>query len=327
MVSPILVNSVLLNPSDIAWRNIISELVHVFSEPYTDAPTQEVLRREKFVSELETLVSGASWDLWNSFTQAVPKTSELLKEFWGSQQNGKAIFIIDGLSLREMPYLLQEARERGFYINGARVSGSELPSETTTFAKSIGFTQRSLLENNRTSSEHVLPNATTQSVDLPWIDCVGLIRSEPNWIMWHSCFDDLIHLYSEPGKGLRDLFTKGEQHFTSDDFWKLVNKLATGRRVVITSDHGYAATGEYANVNEEQTEYLRAIYKSQRFSKSDGVGSQWIPPIDVHLDSDHGSFRYVLGRRKWKSSGGYPTLAHGGLSFMETFVPFIELSL
>lgn len=326
MLSPTLLNSILLNPTYKAWEKIIEELFQVFSQPYVESSTLEILKRENYVRELETLVSGASWELWNGFDKAVPKTSQLLKDFWSNHQNGKAILIIDGLSLREMPFLLHQARDRGFNIYTARVTGSELPSETTTFAKSLGFSQRSSLENNKTSAEHVLPNAVTHSIDLPWNDCVGLIRAEPNWILWHSCLDDLIHFYSEPGKGLRDLVLKSEQHFTSDDFWKLIEKLGTGRRLVITSDHGYAATSEYINVNEEQTEYLRGNYRSQRYSKYFDTGSQWMPPIDVHLTSAHGSYRYVLGRRKWKSSGGYPTLAHGGLSFMETLVPFIELS-
>jgi hypothetical protein len=33
----------------------------------------------------------------------------------------------------------------------------------------------------------------------------------------------------------------------------------------------------------------------------------------------------ALGRRKWKSQGGYPTLTHGGLSLLEMAVPFIEI--
>jgi hypothetical protein len=34
-----------------------------------------------------------------------------------------------------------------------------------------------------------------------------------------------------------------------------------------------------------------------------------------------GTHRLVLGRRKWKVAGGYPTLAHGGLTLLETLCP------
>ena len=54
--------------------------------------------------------------------------------------------------------------------------------------------------------------------------------------------------------------------------------------------------------------------------------SGWVPPIDRVLTTGHGRFAFVLGRRKWKSQGGYPTLTHGGLSILEVLVPFIELS-
>ena len=59
---------------------------------------------------------------------------------------------------------------------------------------------------------------------------------------------------------------------------------------------------------------------------ADDVSSDWVPPVDVTLDTPHGRHAFVLGRRKWKSQGGYPTLAHGGLSLLEVAVPFIELS-
>ena len=51
-----------------------------------------------------------------------------------------------------------------------------------------------------------------------------------------------------------------------------------------------------------------------------------MPPIDLTLTSTHGTHQYVLGRRKWKSAAGYPTLQHGGLSLLELLVPFIEMS-
>ena len=38
------------------------------------------------------------------------------------------------------------------------------------------------------------------------------------------------------------------------------------------------------------------------------------------------SRRLALGRRKWKSQGGYPTLAHGGLSLLEVLTPWVEMT-
>jgi hypothetical protein len=52
----------------------------------------------------------------------------------------------------------------------------------------------------------------------------------------------------------------------------------------------------------------------------------FFPGDYLMLETPHGKHAFALGRRKWKSQGGYPTLAHGGLSLLEVAVPFIELS-
>jgi hypothetical protein len=98
-----------------------------------------------------------------------------------------------------------------------------------------------------------------------------------------------------------------------------INRLATGRRLIITADHGYAASGQFPDADREQSAYLNERYKSGRATLS--------KHIDLAIEgSQGGRHLFVNGRRKWKSQGGYPTLTHGGLSVLEVLVPFIELS-
>lgn len=52
----------------------------------------------------------------------------------------------------------------------------------------------------------------------------------------------------------------------------------------------------------------------------------FVPPVALQIDSPHGAHLLALGRRKWRSQGGYPTLTHGGLSLLEVLSPFVELS-
>lgn len=321
-----LLDNVLLQPTDKAWINIVNKIYDNFSSSFTDSPMQEIIKREKAMVGLETIIAGAAWDLWCSFENSVPKTAKLIQNFWDSDVNGKAVLIIDGLSMREMPFLIDQGNSRGYTIIQSTVSSSALPSDTTFFAKSLGFSSRAELSNNGAGKNHFLNGAVTDCVDLPWEDCVNLISSEPNWVLWHTKFDDLIHEYKGPGKGIRELCKKSEEFFTSDAFWKLIERLSNGRKIVITSDHGYASTGDFLNISGEQGDYLKATFKNQRYTKSGQRNGDSIPPLNITLKSDNGEFQYVLGRRKWKSSGGYPTLAHGGLSLMETLVPFIELS-
>jgi hypothetical protein len=48
--------------------------------------------------------------------------------------------------------------------------------------------------------------------------------------------------------------------------------------------------------------------------------------VALQIDSPHGAHLLALGRRKWRSQGGYPTLTHGGLSLLEVLSPFVEIT-
>ena len=205
--------------------------------------------------------------------------------------------------------------------------GAELPADTTPFAKALAFGQRSALENNGAGSSHHLSGACTDSIDLPWHECVGLVDASPDWVLWHHWPDGRIHELSSPGRGLAKLAIEAATQLASDDFWALVERLTTGRRLVITSDHGYAATELFPDTAEHnQRMHLKSRFKGGRSASGDLPPGRWVPPIDIVLDTPSGRHAFALGRRKWKSQGGYPTLAHGGLSLLEVAVPFIELS-
>jgi hypothetical protein len=52
----------------------------------------------------------------------------------------------------------------------------------------------------------------------------------------------------------------------------------------------------------------------------------FVPPVALQVNNIHGAHLMNLGRLKWKSQGGYPTLAHGGLSILEVLAPFIVIT-
>ncbi len=323
-----LLDSVLTAQPKEAWQGIFAMLWDIFSAPLTPQHVErEVTERERKVSELELLLSGSAWELWRDFEKSVPHTAQSLIDFWLGSSSGKAILILDSLSLREAPWLLQEAERRGYRIHQARVCGSELPSDTTSFAKALGFAQRSVLENNGAGSTHALPGARTESLNVAWEDCLNWIASAPALVLWHHWPDERIHQLAEPGDGFQKLCRETAQHLTSDSFWQMVERMATGRRLVITSDHGYAASGMFADVtNKEQAGWLKENFRSSRFAQGPSATHHWVPPISLCLQTAHGTNQFALGRRKWRSAGGYPTLAHGGLSLLEVAVPFIEIS-
>lgn len=308
-----------------AWKAIFDHAWDVCSQPIeSKKAVQEVTGRDLTLASVDLFLASGGWELWTEFENTVESTAEALVAWWHEQLGGKAILILDALSLREIPWILSEANRRGYDVQ-TKVTRSELPADTTSFAKALGFGQRSTLENNQASSTHRLQGAKTESVDLPWGDCINLIGSEPNWVFWHHWIDSRVHDLAGAGKGLKDLTKEAQQQLTSEDFWAFIEGLTTGRKLVITSDHGYAASGEFSDMSGEQAQQLKSCFGSRRWQKGTSQMDCWIPPLSLSLTSQHGENAYVLGRRKWKSQGGYPTLIHGGLSLFEVACPFIKI--
>ena len=303
-----------------AWETCRREI------PHADV-AGEVLRRDRAVAPADLFLATAGWDLWSSYYDSVPRTADRLSAWWNNSASGRAVLILDALSLREVPWLIHGAAERGYALHSAEPTGSELPPDTNPFARALGFSQRSALENSGAGNAHRLSGARTDSVDLPWRDCVDLVDASPDWVLWHHWPDDRIHDLGSPGRGLAKLAKEARTQLTSNDFWALVERLSTGRTLVITGDHGYAATGLFPDAREhDQSQHLKSRFKSGRSALGVRPAGSWVPPIDVVLETPSTPYTFVLGRRKWRSPGGYPTLAHGGLSLLEVAVPFIELS-
>ncbi len=317
-------------PGD-AWRVIIDNAVEIASKPLAagNAPS-EVTKRDREIGVLDHFLSSGGWDLWQAFGSTVERTSDRLARWWVEPGYGgsgaKAVLILDGLSLRELPWLLQGAKERGFTLHEVTANASELPGETNEFARALGFSSRSQLQNNGAGQGHRLQPATTESVDMPWQDCAGLVDASPNWVFWHHWPDSKLHDGAGAGQGLDTLTRDVADQLNSDDFWAFVEQLATGRRLVITSDHGYAATGYFPDADGEVGHFLKKTFASGRSAKGTGETGPFVPPVALQINSPHGPHLVAVGRWKWKSQGGYPTLTHGGLSLLEVLSPFVELS-
>lgn len=323
-----LLNASVCKPPVEVWSEITTHLWSEFSAPISAASGEnEVVRRDRNLTELDNIISASAWDLWQDFETAIPKASQAIIDFWSKTQGGKAVLILDGLSLREVPWLLEEAKQRGYTQSDAGIRGAELPAETTEFANSLGFGQRSALENNGAGSAHKLKGAFTISCNLPWQECVDLVGAQEAVMFWHHWPDERMHGLAGPGAGLHKLAKDIHTGLTSDDFWLLIDRLCTGRKLLITSDHGYAATGLFPDLTDkDQVAYMKNLFKSGRSSRDRADDGSWVPPIDLPLTTAHGNHRFVLGRRKWKSASGYPTLQHGGLSLLEVLVPHVVLS-
>jgi hypothetical protein len=126
-------------------------------------------------------------------------------------------------------------------------------------------------------------------------------------------------------KKLPDQIYKAAAATLQDDgFWKFANRLRQGRKLVITSDHGYAVSKLFSSeeIDPDVIEKLRETFGAARYKKVNGSWQErFMPPIVV----SHNEHHIVMGQRKWKVQGGFPHVCHGGLSLLEVAVPFIEL--
>jgi hypothetical protein len=312
-------------PASEAWEAIFQYAWDVCSKPITGNAGAEVTRRDRQIADIDQFLTTAGWNLWRQYEDSVPLTSTTITNWW-NQNSGKAILILDALSLREASWILEGAEKNSFTIHTAKATGAELPADTTPFARALGFSQRSSLENNGAGNSHKLSGAITESTHIPWQDCIDRIGSQPDLVFWHHWPDNRLHEHDNPGQGLTTLTQEAQKHLTSDVFWQFVSQLANGRKVIITADHGYAASGIFPDSDKDQTEYLKKTFRSGRCNSQQTEPGNFVPPIDLKIESVHGEHLYVNGRRKWKSAGGYPTLTHGGLSILEVAVPFIECS-
>jgi hypothetical protein len=132
-----------------AWRIIVEKAVEIASKPLTigSAPS-EVTKRDREIGTLDYFLSSSGWDLWEVFGNTIERTSDRLIRWWAEPYSSKAVLILDGLSLRELPWLLQGAAQHGFTLHQVSVNASELPGDTNEFAGALGFGSRSHIQNN-----------------------------------------------------------------------------------------------------------------------------------------------------------------------------------
>lgn len=263
--------------------------------------------------------------MWAAYPTAAPLTSRQLQSWWSQSFGaaGKAVLIIDALSLRELPAIEAAAEARKIKLISVNATGAEAPSTTNQFAKALGAGTRADLANNTPPGTFVFANAGvyTSVISHPFQDCLSSVPNEKNIFLWHTWLDDLIHVQ----KKLPDQVHKiAQTELQSDGFWAFVDRLRQGRQLVITSDHGYAVAKLFST-EERDDSIVQALRKAFGASRYESDSKSWthrfMPPIVTTMNGHH----IVMGQRKWKVQGGFPHVDHGGLTLLEVAVPFIEL--
>jgi hypothetical protein len=301
----------------VAWERIFAGLKDLAIN------TVSPVDLHKETVEPDRLLAESAWELWFSFQKNAQTTAGVLSNWWNDQSSSsnKAVLILDAMSLRELASLLAGAQVRGIEISNVSVTGSEVPSDTDSFAKALGVNSRGRLRNDSSpDSLELKGNIYTDVVGLPFADCAGNIPAVNNLLIWHTWLDDLIHVHNR----LPDqIYRAASEILQGNDFWEFVNRLRQGRALVITSDHGYAVGRQFSTaVNEaDAIEALRNVFGASRYAPNTGQWNYQLMPPRVLKTNGH---LVIIGQTKWKVQGGFPHICHGGLSLLEVAVPFVE---
>lgn len=313
--SEIILNSA--TPADV-WAAVFKKLREVA------CATASPVELHDATIEPDRLLAEAAWDLWQQYPSAAHHTSQALRDWWCSTVGqGRAILILDGVSLRELFIILQAAQSRQITPTRIDVTGAEIPSDSNAFAKSLGISGRHCLANSGA------PSGFCFAADSPWTDvqnhpfedAAAAIPPQPNVIVWHTWLDDFLEV---PSRKPDQVYRVAEQELQGDGFWKFVDRLRQGRRLVVTADHGYAVAKSFVTreTDHEVVLPLRETFGASRYKPASTPWNRAFMPPVVFTHSGH---HVVMGQRSWTIQGGFPFLCHGGMSLLEVAVPFIEL--
>lgn len=297
-----------------AWQAIFQHLNDI--AVHAASPTE--LHNQTVVPD--RLLAESGWELWEAYSASAERTAARLKRWYAQPTaTGRAILILDALSLRELHVLLEGAAVHNIEPIEVVVTGSEVPSDTNRFAQALGAPTRSSLTNNGKPGGFALAQTYTDVLSVPFQDCVGSVPYEHNIFLWHTFIDDLIHQQKAP----EQVYKQAADMLKDAGFWALVDRMRQGRELVITGDHGYATSKLFSDeiTDKESIQLMRDTFSASRTkSTSSAWTNRFMPPLVLTENNQH----VVIGQRKWSVQGGFPNLCHGGLSLLEVAVPYVK---
>ena len=291
---------------------------------YRERPTGQYLQcGEQLVNELEEVLCAAASRIYDELLQPVPADRHLRNYLTAEQPTSAVVF--DGLSLREVPLIKRLAEQSGLRIIEEGWSVAATPSDTMDFIAS------------RLGVGPIAPTQLPASAQLQsdGIACYYLsqvnqrcsLNASAQAILIWSSFPD--YRYTERDAKFPELFEN--LHNMMMTAWQnsvqAIVQESPGRRILITSDHGYVYFGSGCSFGWDNSIVapLTAYFGGERFAR---LAEKPNPPDHqgVHVVADH-SVAMVRGRVQThpRGDGARRLYKHGGLSLMEMLVPWLVL--
>jgi len=276
---------------------------------------------EKSVNIFEQLISAAADRIYSELLSGPEPGMGLLSSLSGPDS---AVVVFDGLSLREIPMILNLAEKSGLKTIRTDVSIAAVPCET------MDFIAREL------PCGRIAPSQLPGRKELKEKGIAALYSGNyTQGISGNHDGEALLVWSSFPDHTYRDSGAKFESHFENihamfETAWmNTVQRIKGKHRIVITSDHGYIYFGGGMDFPRQSLEMkeLNAYFGNDRYAY---LQEKTAPPAsnDIYLDSTR-QIALLKGRVKTRASGEAATrlYKHGGLSLMEMLTPWIELEI
>ena len=292
------------------------------SERYQTLSPVEFLRAgEEKINRFEMLAASTADRIYGELLSGPDPSRNLLGTL---SDPDTAVVVFDGLSIREVPMILNLADKSGFSLLRKATSQAAIPSETMDFIERelpCGHIAPSQLQTRRELKEKGIIAIYNKDITQP---LSGDYERSP-LLVWSS-FPDVTY---------KDSGARFESHFENihtlfETAWmNIVQAIKGKQRIIITSDHGYIFFGTGMDFPRSSSE-MRGL--NSYFGNDRNVSLEEKPHIPLSDDIFIGESQKVAmvkGRVRTKSTGeaARKLYKHGGLSLMEMITPWIELEV
>jgi len=287
----------------------------------THAPNEFLRGGEEQTNLLEILIASAADRIYGELLSNPDTSRNLLNAL---SDSNTALVVFDGLSIREIPMILNLADKSGFKVSVTGTSQAAIPSETMDFIKRelpCGRIAPSQLQSRKELKEKGIVMIYSGDITQP---LSGEYEESP-LLVWSS-FPDVTY---------KDSGAKFENHFENihtlfETAWmNIVQSIKGKKRIIITSDHGYIFFGTGMDFPRTPSE-LRNLNAYFGNNRNISLGENPNPPEsdDIWTDTSR-NVALVKGRVRTRSTGEAASklYRHGGLSLMEMITPWIELEV
>ena len=275
---------------------------------------------EDWVNALETLMTAAGDHLYAEL--ANPPCEESGIGRFLDEHPGAAVVVFDGCSLREIPRLIQLARDSGREVQTVRCGRAALPSDTETFVgRRLGLGLPEIGPSKLTSRAELRDRNVRYFYFSNPGDHHTIDADQGSLLLWSRFPDQRYTDSTAVDETLYDALWDGLELA----WQRTVQAVPPDRRVLVTSDHGYVFLGP--GLSDPSLKDVDLALEGKRF-RAFGPDERLPAPRPGLWVEQQRRLAMLVGRCHNRPKAPSPSRSvyrHGGLTLMEMLTPWLVL--